>query len=77
MGVGAGLRQRRGSVIIATDDDRVRDAAIGFGADFADDLRRHQHRARIGSPRSRVSAAFGTDDIVVNVQGDEPLIEPG
>jgi 3-deoxy-manno-octulosonate cytidylyltransferase (CMP-KDO synthetase) len=63
------------SVIIATDDDRVRDAAIGFGADFA--MTAPDHAS--GTDRIAEVArqrGLAPDDIVVNVQGDEPLIEP-
>ncbi|MGA9028213.1 MAG: 3-deoxy-manno-octulosonate cytidylyltransferase [Steroidobacteraceae bacterium] len=63
------------SVIIATDDDRVRDAAISFGADFA--MTAPDHAS--GTDRIAEVArqrGLAPDDIVVNVQGDEPLIEP-
>lgn len=62
------------SVIIATDDERIRDAAAGFGADCAMTSPAHAS----GTDRVAEVAAqrgFRTDDVVVNVQGDEPLIE--
>lgn len=60
------------AVIVATDDERIRRAVEAFGG-----------RARMTSP----SHESGTDrlaevartidaDVIVNVQGDEPLIEP-
>ncbi|MGQ0504175.1 MAG: 3-deoxy-manno-octulosonate cytidylyltransferase [Myxococcaceae bacterium] len=59
-------------VLIATDDQRIADAAIKFGA-----------RVQLTSP----DCASGTDrvaqvarvfrgDVFINVQGDEPLIDP-
>jgi len=58
-------------VIVATDDERIADACRGFGADVW--LTRADHAT--GTDRlAEVALALG-DDIVVNVQGDEPLIE--
>jgi 3-deoxy-manno-octulosonate cytidylyltransferase (CMP-KDO synthetase) len=62
-------------VIIATDDERIAHAAKGFGAEVAMTSRTHVS----GTDRiAEVAAARGwaDDDIVVNVQGDEPLIPP-
>jgi 3-deoxy-manno-octulosonate cytidylyltransferase (CMP-KDO synthetase) len=62
-------------VIIATDDERIASAARGFGAEVAMTSRTHLS----GTDRiAEVAAARGwkDDDIVVNVQGDEPLIPP-
>jgi 3-deoxy-manno-octulosonate cytidylyltransferase (CMP-KDO synthetase) len=64
-----------GRVVIATDDTRIRDAAAGWGADVL--LTRGDHPS--GTDRlAEVSAGLELDDdaIVVNVQGDEPLIPP-
>ena len=62
-------------VIIATDDERIAAAARGFGAEVAMTARTHVS----GTDRiAEVAAARGwaDGDIVVNVQGDEPLIPP-
>jgi 3-deoxy-manno-octulosonate cytidylyltransferase (CMP-KDO synthetase) len=62
-------------VIIATDDERIASAARGFGAEVAMTARTHVS----GTDRiAEVAAARGwaDADIVVNVQGDEPLIPP-
>jgi 3-deoxy-manno-octulosonate cytidylyltransferase (CMP-KDO synthetase) len=62
-------------VIIATDDERIATAARGFGAEVAMTARTHVS----GTDRiAEVAAARGwaEADIVVNVQGDEPLIPP-
>ena len=62
-------------VVVATDDERIAVAARGFGADVAMTARTHVS----GTDRiAEVAAArgWGEGDIVVNVQGDEPLIPP-
>jgi 3-deoxy-manno-octulosonate cytidylyltransferase (CMP-KDO synthetase) len=62
-------------VIIATDDDRIRLAAAGFAAQVCMTSERH----RSGTDRlSEVAEqrAMGDDHIVVNLQGDEPLMPP-
>jgi len=61
-----------GDVVVATDDDRVREAAEAFGASVCMTASTH----RSGSDRlAEVAEALGwsDDDIVVNLQGDEPL----
>jgi 3-deoxy-manno-octulosonate cytidylyltransferase (CMP-KDO synthetase) len=62
-------------VCVATDDERIATAARGFGADVAMTARTHVS----GTDRiAEVAATRGWQDadIVVNVQGDEPLIPP-
>jgi 3-deoxy-manno-octulosonate cytidylyltransferase (CMP-KDO synthetase) len=62
-------------VLIATDDERIRAAAELFGARVCMTLADHPS----GTDRlQQVAADSGWDDehIVVNVQGDEPLIPP-
>ena len=62
-------------VIVATDDERIATAARAFGADVAMTARTHES----GTDRiAEVAAARGWQegDVVVNVQGDEPLIPP-
>jgi len=63
------------AVYIATDDPRIRDAALGFtdnvcmtSADHQSGTDRIQEVAR--------SLGLGQQEIIVNVQGDEPLIPP-
>src|SRR5262245_15520187 len=58
-------------VIVATDDERIADACRGFGAEVA--LTRADHAS--GTDRIAEVAARLDCDVVVNVQGDEPLIE--
>ena len=62
-------------VIIATDDERIRDAASQHGIDAI--LTRSDHPT--GTDRlAEAAVQLKLDDraIVVNVQGDEPLLEP-
>jgi 3-deoxy-manno-octulosonate cytidylyltransferase (CMP-KDO synthetase) len=62
-------------VVIATDDVRIRDAAIAHGIEAC--MTRADHPT--GTDRlAEAAAALGlaADAIVVNVQGDEPLLAP-
>ncbi|OHC68380.1 MAG: 3-deoxy-manno-octulosonate cytidylyltransferase [Pseudomonadales bacterium RIFCSPLOWO2_02_FULL_63_210] len=62
-------------VVVATDDARIVEACRGFGAEVL--LTRIDHNS--GTDRlAEVAAVLGLapDAIVVNVQGDEPLIPP-
>src|SRR5580704_10746677 len=62
------------SVVIATDDERIRDAARSFGAQVR--MTRDDHFS--GTDRvAEVASAFPDSELVVNIQGDEPLIDPG
>ncbi len=60
------------SVVIATDDQRIYDEAKQFGAPV------RMTRADHLSGTDRVAEVASADDaqIVVNIQGDEPLIDP-
>ncbi len=62
-----------GPVVIATDDDRIFRAARGFGAQVR--MTRADHVS--GTDRvAEIASAFEDVDLVVNIQGDEPLIDP-
>ena len=68
-------RSGAASIVVATDDARILAAARGFGADAVMTAATHAS----GTDRVAEVATlrrFGDEDIVVNVQGDEPLIEP-
>lgn len=63
-------------VVIATDDERIADAAEDFGATVC--MTSDQHRS--GSERIAEVADvmdWGDDAVVVNLQGDEPAMPPG
>jgi 3-deoxy-manno-octulosonate cytidylyltransferase (CMP-KDO synthetase) len=62
-----------GQVIVATDDQRIADAVTAFGG--AVRMTRADHRT--GTDRLAEVVADLTCDIVVNVQGDLPLLDPG
>ncbi len=62
-------------VVIATDDERIQQAALSFGAEVCMTLDTHVS----GTDRLQevvTQQGLYADDIVVNVQGDEPLIPP-
>jgi 3-deoxy-manno-octulosonate cytidylyltransferase (CMP-KDO synthetase) len=63
------------SVIVATDDARVLAAAEGFGADCLMTSPGHASGTDRVAEVVRVRG-FTAEQIVVNVQGDEPFIEP-
>ena len=60
------------SVIVATDDERILRAVFAFGGRARMTSRDHQS----GTDRLAEIAADLPCDLIVNVQGDEPLIEP-
>ena len=59
-------------VTIATDDERIADAARSFGAPVR--MTRADHLS--GTDRVAEVASADTAELVVNIQGDEPLIDP-
>lgn len=58
--------------VIATDDERILQAAVAFNGDAM--MTRTEHRS--GTERVAEVAAHLEADVYLNVQGDEPLIEP-
>lgn len=57
-------------VVVATDDDRIRDHALGFGAEVV----MTSSDAQNGTERcAEVAAKLPGFDVVVNLQGDAPL----
>ena len=59
-------------VIVATDDARIVEAVRAFGGEAV--MTRPDHRT--GTERVAEVAAHQEGDVFVNVQGDEPLIDP-
>ncbi len=59
-------------VVIATDDERIHKAARAFGAHAV--MTRADHLS--GTDRVAEAASADNASVVVNIQGDEPLIEP-
>src|SRR5438874_2407736 len=59
-------------LLIATDDDRVYSAARDFGASVR--MTRADHLS--GTDRAAEIASAEQAELIVNIQGDEPLIDP-
>ncbi|MGH8136277.1 MAG: 3-deoxy-manno-octulosonate cytidylyltransferase [Steroidobacteraceae bacterium] len=69
------LRSGAHEVVIATDDERVRSACAGFGAEVEMTSADHPSGTdRIAEVARR--RAWADDSIIVNVQADEPLLPP-
>ena len=68
---GARQAKRVREVIVATDDERIAEACRSFGAPVAMTSPEHP----TGTDRLAEASRGLTDAIIVNVQGDEPLIE--
>jgi 3-deoxy-manno-octulosonate cytidylyltransferase (CMP-KDO synthetase) len=69
------LRSGAAEVIVATDDERIRAACSASGASVEMTAQRHASGTdRIAEVAQR--RGWAEDDIVVNVQGDEPLLPP-
>lgn len=64
-----------GDVVIATDDERILDACQSFGAHAVMTAATHVSGTDRIAEVSRL-LDWGEEDLVVNVQGDEPLIPP-
>jgi 3-deoxy-manno-octulosonate cytidylyltransferase (CMP-KDO synthetase) len=68
----AKLAKRADQVIVATDDERILKAVEEFGGEAR--MTRADHRT--GTERVAEVAAHVAGDVFVNVQGDEPLLDP-
>jgi 3-deoxy-manno-octulosonate cytidylyltransferase (CMP-KDO synthetase) len=68
----AKLAQTVHRVLVATDDQRIVDAVQAFAGEAR--MTRSDHRT--GTERIAEVAAHEPGDVFVNVQGDEPLIDP-
>ena len=68
----ASLARYLTATIIATDDERVHEAARSFGARVV--MTRADHVS--GTDRVAEAASGEDAELVVNIQGDEPLIDP-
>ncbi len=62
------------AVIIATDDMRIAKAAFDWGAEVAMTSPKHQSGTDRIAEVARKASKF---DLIINIQGDEPLTEPG
>ena len=69
------IKSNASRVIIATDNERIKVVAEGFGAEVC--MTNDSHT----SGTSRIAEAvsflnFQNDDVIVNLQGDEPMMSP-
>jgi 3-deoxy-manno-octulosonate cytidylyltransferase (CMP-KDO synthetase) len=64
--------RRPDRVLVATDDERIAAAVRGFGGEVVMTSRDHA----TGTDRLAEAAASTDAEIVVNVQGDEPMVDP-
>ena len=64
---------RLDEILVATDDERIRDAVVGFGGKAVMTSEAHPS----GSDRIAEAVRNLNFDLVVNVQGDLPLLAPG
>src|SRR5437016_1833246 len=65
--------RRLNSVIIATDDMRIAEAAFNWGAEVALTSPRHQSGTDRAAEVAQKAKEF---PYVINIQGDEPLVDP-
>jgi 3-deoxy-manno-octulosonate cytidylyltransferase (CMP-KDO synthetase) len=68
----AALARRLDAVYLATDSEEIREVATAHGVDVIRTATHHQ------TGTDRIAEAVGTldPDITVNIQGDEPLLDP-
>ena len=59
-------------IVIATDDQRIFDAAVGFGAEVMLTSETHLTGTDRCAEVARLNPGF---DVVINIQGDEPLVD--
>ncbi len=71
----AARQSKAREVFVATDDERIAQAARGFGAQVVMTDANHASGTDRIAEVSRVMK-WGAEEIVVNVQGDEPLMPP-
>jgi 3-deoxy-manno-octulosonate cytidylyltransferase (CMP-KDO synthetase) len=68
----ARLARRLDEIIVATDDERIRSVVEALGAKAV--MTRPDHPS--GTDRVAEAVAGRQADVVINIQGDEPLIDP-
>ncbi len=67
------IRSNLDKVVVATDDDRIYNAVKEFGGEVVMTSNKH----KTGTDRiAEVAEKYCEFDVIVNIQGDEPLIEP-
>jgi 3-deoxy-manno-octulosonate cytidylyltransferase (CMP-KDO synthetase) len=67
------LKAGAGSVVIATDDERIENVLLAEGAQvFMSDIPHDSGTERLGEVVEKLD--YSDDDIIVNLQGDEPFV---
>ena len=61
-------------LVVATDDERIRQAVEAFGGDVV--MTSDTHRSGTDRCREACDKVGATADVVINIQGDEPLLDP-
>ena len=68
------LKSSLDAVVVATDDQRIYDTVLSFGGKAV--MTRPDHRSGTDRCREALDIVGGDYDAVVNIQGDEPFIDP-
>ena len=61
-------------VYVATDDQRIYDCVTGFGGRAV--MTREDHKSGTDRIEEAVEKIHSSSDVIINVQGDEPFIQP-
>ncbi|MCF0159663.1 MAG: 3-deoxy-manno-octulosonate cytidylyltransferase [Bacteroidaceae bacterium] len=61
-------------VVVATDDERIGDVVLSFGGRVV--MTSPTHRSGTDRSYEALSKTSGVFDVVINIQGDEPFIQP-
>jgi 3-deoxy-manno-octulosonate cytidylyltransferase (CMP-KDO synthetase) len=67
--------ERLSRVVVATDDERILTAVCEFGGDAL--MTRTEHQSGTDRCYEALCKAGHSYDYVINIQGDEPMIDPG
>ena len=69
------LKAKLDAVVVATDDARIADAVMDFGGQYV--MTSPNHRSGTDRCREALDLLENQYDAVINIQGDEPFIDPG
>lgn len=63
-------------IVIATCDDEIAEAAKKFGAEVVMTSDKHRTAAERVAEAAKIKGYLSEEDIIINVQGDEPAVPP-